>query len=169
MNKNSDFIASEIKIRPYEEKDIEFVINRHRDLYDMEYKFSSEFSDYVEVYVNKFNENHDKDKENMWIVECEGKSVGVIAIVKVDDFTAQLRWFLIEPKMRGHKLGHELMKTAINFCTEKGYNHVLLWTVDILETARHLYSKYRFTLTESVDNTTWTNNLLKEERWDVHL
>jgi len=156
-------------IRTFEPKDVDYIIKRHRELYEDEYGFSTEFGDYVEKYVLKFNEHHDEDKENMWIAEEGGKAVGVIAIIKVDDSTAQLRWFLIEPNMRGKGLGHKLMRTVIDFCKEKNYKHVLLWTVNILESARHLYKSYGFDLTETVENKTWTGSLIYEERWDLYL
>lgn len=79
-----------------------------------------------------------------------------------------LRWFLIEPEMRGKGLGHRLMETFMNFCREKDYKHVFLWTVDKLKVARHLYSKYGFKLTETKVNDSWGNHII-EERWDLHL
>jgi GNAT superfamily N-acetyltransferase len=157
-----------ITIRTYEAKDIYYIINRHRELYDGEYGFGSEFSDYVEKYVLKFDEHHDKDKENIWIAEAEGKPMGMIAIVRADDTTAQLRWFLIEPHMRGMGLGFKLMKTAIDFCKEKNYKHVFLWTVSILEAARSLYKRFGFELIESKVNDTWGDHLM-EERWDLEM
>jgi GNAT superfamily N-acetyltransferase len=70
---------------------------------------------------------------------------------------------------RGKGLGHRLMKTVMDFCTGKGYRHIFLWTVDTLEAARHLYEVYGFTLTETKENSTWTDDIIKEERWDLSL
>lgn len=61
------------------------------------------------------------------------------------------------------------MKMAMDFCKEQKYKYVLLWTADILKTARHIYKNYSFNLIESVDNTSWTDKLVKEERWDLYL
>jgi GNAT superfamily N-acetyltransferase len=158
-----------VVIRTYEAKDVDYVIRRHRELYEEEYKFSKEFSDYVEKYVLKFHEYHDETKENMWIAEVDGKASGVVALVNVDDDTAQLRWFLIEPEFRGRGLGRKLLETLLEFCREKGYKHILLWTVNILEAARHLYGSYGFKLTESVENKSWTDDVIFEERWDLFL
>jgi DNA-binding MarR family transcriptional regulator/GNAT superfamily N-acetyltransferase len=157
-----------ISIRCFKPEDIEYIIDRHRALYEAEYGFTSEFGDYVEVYVRKFMEHHDENKEAIWIAEEKGAPVGVIAIVKVDDATAQLRWFLIEPALRGRGLGHKLMETAVGFCEEEGYNHVFLWTVNVLEPARHLYKEHGFSLTESNEHKLWGHQLT-EERWDLSL
>lgn len=163
------FAEETLKIRTYKSDDIDYIIKKHRELYKNEYGFVSTFGDYVEKYVAQFNKCYDKTKENIWIAEMNSKPVGVIAIAKLDNDTAQLRWFLIEPEMRGKGLGHKLMKTAMDFCKEKNYNHVLLWTADVLKTAHHIYKNYGFNLTESVDNTSWTDKLVKEERWDLYL
>lgn len=160
--------ASAVVVRIYQPKDIDYIIKRHRELYTKEHGFGKEFGDYVEKYMLKFNESHDENRENIWIAEADGKIVGVIAIVKADDATAQLRWFLIEPEMRGKGLGHRLMQTALDFCKEKYYKHVFLWTVSSLVTARHLYKSYGFELTETMPNDSWANNLT-EERWDLEL
>ncbi|MHB1394524.1 MAG: GNAT family N-acetyltransferase [Clostridia bacterium] len=96
------------------------------------------------------------------------QEIGMIAIVRADDSTAQLRWFLIEPHMRGIGLGYKLMKTAVDFCKDKNYKHVFLWTVSILEAARSLYKRFGFELTESKSNDSWGAHLM-EERWDLKL
>lgn len=158
-----------VVIRTYEPKDVDYVITRHRELYEEEYKFSKEFSDYVEEYVLKFHKHHDKDKESMWIAEVNGKAVGVIALVKVDDDTAQLRWFIIEPAARGMGLGHKLVDTFIDSCKVRGYKHIFLLTANVLKAARHIYDSYGFKLTESVENTSWTDDVIYEERWDLYL
>lgn len=155
-------------IRPYEARDLDYIIGRHRELYDEEYGFGPEFNSYVEKYVLKFHEHHDSERESIWIAEVDRKPAGMIAIVKAGDNTAQLRWFLIEPHLRGIGLGFKLMKTAVDFCKEKGYSHVFLWTVNILEAARSLYRRFGFELTQSKANDSWGKDLM-EERWDLDL
>lgn len=157
-----------VTIRTYQQKDIDSIIKRHRELYESEYGFSPAFGDYVEKYLLQFHESHDENKENIWVAEMDQVIVGVIALVKVDDSTAQLRWFLIEPEMRGKGLGHKLMKVVIDFCKEKNYKQVELWTVSVLKAARHLYKHYGFELTETKYNNTWGKNLT-EERWDLSI
>jgi hypothetical protein len=61
------------------------------------------------------------------------------------------------------------METAIDFCRKQNYQHVFLWTVSILDTARYLYKKYNFKLTEEKPNEEWTEAKLMEERWELNL
>lgn len=159
---------SPITIRTFRPTDIEVIVKRHREIYEAEYGFGSEFGDYVEKYINEFNKSFDDAKENMWVAEENGEFVGVIAVVHADDRNAQLRWFVIEPKFRGGGLGRRLMQTAINFCRLKNYRHVFLWTVSTLEAARYLYRNYGFILNETKANNTWGKHLT-EERWELDL
>ncbi len=158
-----------IKIRNYEAEDVAFIIERHEALYQSEYGFTPEFTDYVKTYVDKFHEHHDEEREKIWIAQQNGKQVGVIAVVKADEDTAQLRWFLIEPELRGKGLGRKLVETALDFCRDKGYKHVFLLTLNILEAARYLYRGYGFRLTETTDNYDWANRLIQEEKWQLDI
>lgn len=160
----------DIIIRKYNDSDIQYIIKGHRELYKAEFGFLGEFAEYVEKYVLEFNKKHNEDKENIWIAEYNKKLIGVIAVAKGDnDYTAQIRWFLIEPEARGKGLGHRLVKTALDFCKEKNYKHIFLWTADVLKTARHIYGSYGFKLTETVPNTEWTDKKILEEKWEVDL
>lgn len=156
------------EIRPFTPEEAEYIIRRHRDLYADEYGFDSTFESYVGDAVRKFLETYDGSLENIWIAEYQGQPVGSIAIVRVDDTTSQLRWFLIEPEMRGKGLGDRLMKIAVDFCREKDYKLVYLWTLSILEAARHLYKRYGFEPTDTAEHDIWGNHLI-EERWDLVL
>lgn len=157
-----------IIVRNFIAEDIDYVISRHRVLYEEEYGLTPVFSYYVEKGVHHFAKHYDKNFECMLIAEIEKKPVGSIVIVKSDDSTAQLRYFLIEPEMRGRGLGHKLVKLALAFCREKSYMHVFLETISSLKTARYIYKSHGFILKTSHENPTWGENVL-EERWDLDL
>jgi len=70
--------------------------------------------------------------------------------------------------MRGRGGGHQLMDRAINFCKEKKYERVFLWTFSTLMVARHLYESKGFFLTDMHENTDWGEKNF-EERWDLML
>ncbi|UZJ79408.1 GNAT family N-acetyltransferase [Fictibacillus sp. KU28468] len=106
---------------------------------------------------------------NLWVAEVNGQIVGSIAITKSSDTMAQLRWFILDEHYQGMGIGKKLMETAIKFCKEQHYQHIFLWTVNILAAARYLYQKYNFKLTEEKPNEDWTETLLMEERWDLDL
>ena len=157
-----------INIRTFKSKDIDHIIDRHVELYKREYEFDNTFQDYVSKPLYDFAKSHNKYKGNIWVAELNGEVVGSIAIVKVDNSTAQLRWFLTEPHIRGKGLGKRLMKTAMEFCKKENYKKVFLLTISDLKAARHLYESYGFELSEKIEHHIWGQHLI-EERWDMEL
>ncbi|SCZ78161.1 GNAT family N-acetyltransferase [Acidaminobacter hydrogenoformans] len=161
-------------IRHFQKSDLDWVIDRHDKLYAEEQGFDHTFRPYVEGPVYDFGATLKPEKENLWVAEAwkgpgsEGIRAGMIAIVRVDDETAQLRWYLVEPEYRGVGLGRTLMKTALDFTATAGYKKVFLWTVSQLDAARHLYIDYGFTLTQTETHEIW-GKTQTEERWELEL
>ncbi|OPY28678.1 MAG: TDP-fucosamine acetyltransferase [Methanocella sp. PtaU1.Bin125] len=104
----------------------------------------------------------------MYILENDGVPSGCVAITHVDEATAQLRFYFLEPEMRGLGAGHKLLDMAIDFCKEKKYERVFLWTFSTLMAARHLYGSKGFQITDTHENNDWGEPVL-EERWDLEL
>lgn len=142
--------------------DIEFIILRHQVLYEKEFGFNSDFGDYVE-------ESLKKNVERIWIAEVDREFAGCIGIAHNEDSVSQLRWFLVEPSMRGKNIGRTLMQTLIDYCIEKRYKEIFLWTVDELLAARKIYEKFGFTLTESKPKRLLWGKSITEQRWDLSL
>ena len=120
----------DITIRSFRESDVDFVISRQLVLYESEYGFTSEIwraylADGVHNFVNQF----DNDRNSMYILEHNGVPSGCVAIAHVDGATAQLRFFFLEPEMRGLGAGHTLLDRAIEFCKEKRYGQVFFMDV----------------------------------------
>lgn len=157
-------------IRDYTSEDLNYIIKKHKDIYSEEYGFSSIFGDYVEKYIRKFEKVHDENKENIWIAECDGKIAGAIALVKGEEsFSAQLRWFLVDPRFRRNGIGKMLIRKLLDFAKNKGYQNIFLWTVDSLKTARRIYKTFGFEIKETSINTDWTTGKVVEERWELML
>ncbi|SMC96109.1 bifunctional helix-turn-helix transcriptional regulator/GNAT family N-acetyltransferase [Sporomusa malonica] len=159
--------GSSITIRTGRPGDLGYIAYRHSVLYHQEYNLDPVvFERYVLGSLLKYAENQQAGE--IWIAEVNGKIAGFIGMVALDEETAQLRWFLIEPEFRGIGLGRRLLKVAMAYCNEKKYKKVLLWTFQGLDAACHLYKSFGFTATQQVENNTWKNGLL-EERWEVTL
>ncbi|MED4779820.1 helix-turn-helix domain-containing GNAT family N-acetyltransferase [Brevibacillus choshinensis] len=156
-----------VTIRSFQPGDVGYVAHLHGTLYSQTYQFGSIFEYYVMKGLTDFL--IDNEGGNLWLAEVNGQIVGSIAITRSSERVAQLRWFVIDERYQGMGIGKKLMDTAISFCNEQEYHRVFLWTVSILETARYLYQKYNFTLTEEKPNEEWTGSTLLEERWDLEL
>ncbi len=98
----------------------------------------------------------------------KGKPKGSISIKKVSDQVAQLGLFLVEPGVRGGGYGQQLLQRAIDFCKEKGYETIILWTNSELKSARMLYEKNGFRLNET-RRQILSNKELIEEKWELHI
>ena len=167
--RHSSQAASGISIRSFREHDIGFVISRQLSLYALEYGFTSEiWETYLTGGVHTFVNQFDDKKDCMYILEKNGVSSGCIAVTHVDEVTAQLRFFFVEPDMRGLNGGRNLLDRAIGFCREKKYDHVFLWTFSTLMAARRLYAGRGFQITETHVNNDWGTSVL-EERWNLDL
>lgn len=164
---NSKQKSAPVTIRPYGPGDLGFIAHLHGTLYAESYQFSELFEYYVLKGLTEFMADHEGGE--LWIAEVDGEIAGSIAIAKSDDDTAQLRWFILAERFQGLGIGKRLMDTAMAFCKEQQYRHVFLWTVNILETARYLYSNYGFRVTEQKPNSDWTPSEVLEERWDADL
>ena len=157
-------------IRSFTEADIPYVIQRQIELYREEYDLSTAHWEMdVVMAVDHFLEFFDADRDNIFILEHEGAPAGCIAITHTDNETAKLRFYFVEPVLRGQGAGQALLDEAMHFVRAVGYRHVFLWTFSALGAARHLYGKMGFVMTETAENNTWSTKPILEERWDQTL
>lgn len=156
-------------IRPFREADVDYVIERQLSLYETERGFSSAvWKRYLREGVAAFVDRFDPELDNMYVIENNGAPAGCVAITHAGAETAQLRYFFLEPELRGLGAGQRLFDQALAFCREKGYRRVFLWTVSAQKAARQLYAARGFTITETGENSEWGVPVL-EERWDLAL
>lgn len=156
-----------ITLRSHRPGDIGFIIHRHGVLYAREYGFNHEFDAYVAKGMAAFIESF-SSRDHLWIAETQGRFCGAVAVVRRDEKTAQLRWLIVEPKDRGKGIGRQLIDEAVRFAKDKGFDTVMLWTIDFLHAARHLYMAAGFSLTETKTSQIW-GKTLTEECWTLPL
>jgi N-acetylglutamate synthase-like GNAT family acetyltransferase len=107
-------------------------------------------------------------RDSIWVVEHQGQVAGSIAIVEVKKKLAQLRWFLLHPRLRGQGIGKQLLQDAISFSRQSGYGQIELWTTRNLTTASHLYRSAGFELTREITHPLW-GQIVAEQRYDLRL
>lgn len=148
--------------------DLGYITYLHGKMYHEEYGFDTTFEPYVARPMSDFSLAEDKFRQRIWIVEMDGKIVGCIAIVDAGGNEAQLRWLFLTKETRGKGLGKRLMKEAVDFCREKGFDIIFLWTIDALHAAKGLYLKNGFKLTDEIRHTMWGIDV-NEQRYDLVL
>ena len=146
--------------------DLGYVIYLHGHFYGIEYNYGIQFEMYVASGLQEFYRNYDPARDRVWICEHNEKIIGSLVLMHREHDTAQLRYFLIEPKYRGIGLGKRLMKSYLQFLHHCQYRSSYLWTTQELDAAASLYMRYGFTLTEEKKSTSF-GKLLREQRYDL--
>jgi ribosomal protein S18 acetylase RimI-like enzyme len=149
-------------------QDITAIINLHRTLYKNEYGYDKHFGDYVEEGLHEFVNRYNPETDCIWIADDDGKIGGSIVIAGRLDNEAQLRYFILAPEYRGQGIGKKLMQHAIDFCRNKKFKNVYLWTTQELTQAAALYKPSGFVKTQEVKSNNWGKEVV-EERYDLSL
>lgn len=149
--------------------DEDYMTARQLRLYELEYMLSSDvWKAYVTDGVHQLIAQLSSGENGAWILEANGVPSGCIAIAHAGENRAQLRFFFVESDLRGLGYGNRLMEAALNFCREKAYQSVFLWTFSRLSAARHLYAKFGFQIAATHENSEW-GIPVTEERWELTL
>jgi N-acetylglutamate synthase-like GNAT family acetyltransferase len=148
--------------------DIGWLSYLHGTFYAQEYGYDQTFEAYVAKGLAKFVEKFNPETDRLWLAERDRQIVGSIAIVGQLQRTAQLRWFFVHPDYRRRGIGKQLLSEALQFCKEKKFKAVSLWTTSELDTARHLYTRAGFSKTEETAHTIWGKAVV-EERYELRL
>lgn len=101
-------------------------------------------------------EPHDEEvlgKPEKYIIEPGGiiffvkdneEIIGCVALMKMDDNFFELTKMAVKPEFRGKKIGHKLLKHALEFARNQHWDKLIIYSNRKLENAIHLYKKYGF-------------------------
>lgn len=142
--------------------DLGWVISRNGALYAEEYGWDASYEALVARIVADYVDGHDPARESAWLAEVDGDPVGCVFVVREDDETARLRLLLVEPSVRGMGIGGRLVEECLRFARRAGYRRMVLWTNDVLTSARRIYQRAGFELVESDKHHSFGHDLVGE-------
>lgn len=157
-----------IVIRTATDEDMDWMVQRHDEIYERELGWGPGFTKLVETIVTDFRAHHDPARERGWVAEMDGRPVGMVLLVRLDDDTSKLRILLVEPEARGRGIGSRLVAECLDFARRSGYKRVTLWTDSGLDPARHIYQREGFHLTSSEPHHLYGEGLVAET-WELEL
>jgi GNAT superfamily N-acetyltransferase len=133
----------------------------HRD-------FTVFFEAKVATELSEFLGRYDEKCDGFWTASFKGLIEGSITIdgIHAEKEGAHLRWFIVSDVLRGRGIGNRLIEEALNFCRNKGYKRVYLWTFEGLNVAKHLYEKNGFKLVEQHKGVQWGTEV-NEQRFEL--
>ncbi len=154
--------AKRCTIRTHRVGDIGWAIELHGRIYADEFGWNSDFEDLVATLFVQFATKHDPATERFWVAELDGERIGCVFVVRNADnpSIAQLRCLLVDPKARGHGIGQRLVNECIAFAKQAGYEKIMLWTNDVLVSARRIYEAAGFSLMKEEHHHSFGHDLV---------
>jgi GNAT superfamily N-acetyltransferase len=162
--------AARVTVRPHGIGDCGWAIEQHGRVYAQEFGWNREFEAMVAGLFARFASGHDPVREQFWIAEVDGERVGCVFVVRseADPAAAQLRCLLVTPAGRGLGVGRRLVDTCIEFARSAGYCTIVLWTNDVLVSARRIYEAVGFSLVEQSRHHSFGRDLVGQT-WSLDL
>lgn len=136
----------DVEIRRFAASDRDWLVEQHEVHYARDEGFDATFGVLVAQIVDAFLAGHDDACESGWIAWQDGKRLGSIFCVRLDETTAKLRLFLLTPEARGKGLGKRMLATCMGFARDAGYRGMQLWTHESHKAAGALYARAGWTL-----------------------
>ena len=130
--------------------DLERIVDFHMSVYSREYGVDASFGDHVASAVDEaVARGWPGERERVWIVELDRAFAGCLALTDQGE-TGALRWFVLDPAVRGRGLGRRLVGELISEARALGYERIRLETFSELTVAAHLYRAHGFELVSEV-------------------
>ncbi|CAN7449749.1 bifunctional helix-turn-helix transcriptional regulator/GNAT family N-acetyltransferase [Pararhizobium sp. LjRoot238] len=160
--------AKDFILRPHQPGDISWVLGRQTKLYIEEYGWNGEYEGLAMQIAADFIQNFKPGREFCWIAEADGEIAGSVFLVDAGGGTAKLRLLYVEPFARGLGIGRALVRQCVAFARDAGYETLMLWTNDVLVSARRIYEAEGFALVHEERHHSFGKDL-NGQTWQLSL
>jgi RimJ/RimL family protein N-acetyltransferase len=150
-------MSAKVEIRRHlRSGDLDEILAMHARLYPLEFGVDSGFVAHVEARITEaVAAGFPRERDAVWILEHEGRLAGSIVLTDEGEGTGYLRWYLIDPVLRGRGLGRRLVAELIEKARSTGYRRLGLETFSDLQVAAAIYRDAGFRLVAEETGPRW--------------
>lgn len=160
--------GEEVIVRRHKPGDMGAIIAGQARVYAAEFGWDATFEALVAQIGGEFLKAHDPARERAFIAERGGQVVGSVFCIDAGEGVAKLRMLYVDEAARGLGLGRRLVADCIAFARQTGYRRMVLWTNDILASARRIYQAEGFVLTAEDKHHSFGVDLVGQT-WELDL
>ncbi|MCA0320221.1 MAG: helix-turn-helix domain-containing GNAT family N-acetyltransferase [Proteobacteria bacterium] len=160
--------GDEVIVRRHKPGDMGAIIAGQARVYAEEFGWDDTFEALVAEIGAEFLKGHDPARERAFIAERGGQVVGSVFCIDAGEGVAKLRMLYVDEAARGLGLGRRLVADCIAFARQVGYRRMMLWTNDILASARRIYQAEGFVLTAEEKHHSFGVDLVGQT-WELDL
>lgn len=155
----------EIKIGGYYPGVVGKITQLHAVYYHEHWGFDVSFETQVAQELSIFVSEFDDERDGLWVATANDKFAGAVAIDGQHAMTdgARLRWFIVDPEFQDAGLGNRLISRAVQYCRDRNYSKIFLWTFEGLDAARRLYERQNFRLRETHEVDQWGQRITEQK------
>jgi GNAT superfamily N-acetyltransferase len=142
------------------------IVRLHGLVYAKEWGLGAIFEAKVAAGLGAFLQSYDPAVSRLFTAHSDDRVVGALAIegpaARDRGGAARLRWFILAEEARGRGIGKTLMQTGMDFLADTHCRSCYLTTFAGLDSARVLYERHGFRLTDEALDVTWGRPLLEQ-------
>ncbi|GAB0117081.1 bifunctional helix-turn-helix transcriptional regulator/GNAT family N-acetyltransferase [Acidisoma sp. 7E03] len=155
-------------LRSFRAGDMGMIAARQARLYRETYGWNEQIEIVAGEVTTDFLRGFKPGREQCWIAEVESQMAGSVMLTDEGDDVARLRLLYVEPFAQGMGIGRALVTACVDFARAAGYREITLWTQTILESARRIYARAGFIMTDSALHEKFGTPLMGET-WRLSL
>ncbi len=138
------------------------IASLHARFYSEHWGFGAFFEKKVATELAAFAVALPAEGKALWLYVENGRTLASLAIDgNLETRVAHLRWFIVDDSLRGAGIGRQLMSRAMRFVDDH-FGETYLWTFQGLDSARHLYEAFGFTLTAESAGDQWGTQVVEQ-------
>lgn len=142
---NTDAAQQDIVFRHIlEPGDLGYLIYLHGSIQATELGYNASYEPHVIKEFSEFLQTYNPVKDRIWLATYKGQIVAATAILAQSRHLAQLRWFFVHPEYRGLGLGKRMLQDALDFCKDKIYQKINVFTTNEQTTMIDMLQKAGF-------------------------